>query len=80
MKPDLALKLLDRIMKWDDNRARQEFAWLSLMARLKYDGYRDFVAGARFIENLADWLQQFKPVERETAYSFIRRGLVPEQA
>jgi hypothetical protein len=76
MKQDLALKLLDRIMKWDDGRARQEFGWLSLMARLKYDGYRDFVAGARFIESLADWLQQFQQHEREPAYSFIRHYLV----
>jgi hypothetical protein len=46
------------------------------MARLKYDGYRDFQAGMRFIESLATWLQQFKANERETAYSFVRRTLV----
>ena len=41
------------------------------MARLKYDGYRDFQAGMRFIESLATWLQQFKPAERETAYTLL---------
>ena len=30
----------------------------------------------RFIESLATWLQQFKPHERETAYTFVRRSLV----
>ena len=53
-----------------------EFLWLRLMARLKYDGYRDFQAGMRFIESLATWLQQFKPEERETAYAFVRHTLV----
>lgn len=60
----------------DRRRARDEFRWLRLIARLKYDGYRDFQAGMRFIESLATWLQQFKPEERETAYSFVRCTLV----
>lgn len=47
------------------------------MARLKYDGYRDFQAGMRFIESLATWLQQFKSAEqRRTAYDFVRNALV----
>ena len=76
MNQDLGLRILGRIMDWDDDRAREEFAWLKLMARLKYDGYRDFQAGMRFIESLATWLQQFEPHERETAYAFVRRTLV----
>ena len=75
MKEDLALKVLSQIMKWDDERARTEFAWLRLMSRLKYDGYRDFQAGMRFLESLAVWLQQFAPDERETAYTFVRKTL-----
>ncbi len=63
-------------MNWSDDRAREEFRWLRLMARLKYDGYRDFQAGMRFIESLVTWLQQFKPAERETAYGFVRKTLV----
>jgi hypothetical protein len=63
-------------MAWSDERGREEFRWLRLMARLKYDGYRDFQAGMRFIESLATWLQQFVPQERETAYAFVRRTLV----
>ena len=77
MNQDLGLKVLGQIMQWDDDHARREFAWLRLMARLKYDGYRDFQAGMRFIESLVTWLQQFKqPQERETAYAFVRRTLV----
>jgi hypothetical protein len=76
MDQRLGLDILSRIMNWSDDRARREFAWLRLMARLKYDGYRDFLAGVRFIESLATWLQQFALEERETAYSFVRNQLV----
>ena len=76
MNQDLALKILGQIMSWNDDRAREEFQWLRLMARLKYDGYRDFQAGMRFVESLATWLQQFAPNERETAYAFVRHTLV----
>lgn len=77
MNQDLGLKVLGQIMKWDDDLARQEFAWLRLIARLKYDGYRDFQAGMRFIESLVTWLQQFQSEqERKTAYDFIRHTLI----
>lgn len=77
MNQVLGLRVLGQIMQWDDGRARREFAWLRLMARLKYDGYRDFQAGMRFIESLVTWLQQFKQLrERETAYTFMRDALV----
>ena len=73
---NLGLEVLGQIMKWTDDRAGKEFDWLKLMSRLKYDGYRDFQAGMRFIESLATWLQQFKPQEREAAYAFVRSTLV----
>lgn len=76
MNQDLALRVLSQIMQWSDERARDEFEWLRLMARLKYDGYRDFQAGARFVERLAAWLQQFAMDERELAYTFLRNSLV----
>lgn len=72
----LGLKVLSQIMQWDDERARNEFEWLRLMARWKYDGYQDFLAGVRFIESLAAWLQQFTPPERETAYNLVRKDLL----
>ena len=76
MNEDLGLRVLGKIMSWDDDCARKEFAWLRLMARLKYDSYQDFQAGMRFTESLATWLQQFQPDEREAAYDFVRRTLV----
>jgi len=76
MKAELALRVLGQIMQWDGDRAREEFAWLRLMARLKFDRYQGYLAGARFLESLADWLQQFEMPERETAYQFIRDHLV----
>jgi len=76
LNQELGLKILSYIMAWSDDRARTEFAWLRLMARFKYDDYSDFLAGVRFIESLATWLQQFSPAERETAYGFVREELV----
>ena len=77
MKQDLAVRVLSQIMSWSDERARKELEWLRLIARLKYDGYRDFQAGMRFIESLATWLQQFdESSERETAYQFVRESLI----
>ncbi len=77
MKQDFILGKLAEIMQWDTEQARTEFAWLRLMAQMKYDGYQDFLAGARFVESLADWLQQFSAIEeRVTAYDFVRETLV----
>ncbi len=74
---DFILGKLSEIMLWDTDRSRDEFAWLNLMAKMKYDGYQDFRAGVRFVESLADWLQQFPThPERETAYGFMREHLV----
>jgi hypothetical protein len=63
-------------MNWDDETAADEYGWLRLMSLLKYDGYRDYLAGVRFDESLAGWLQQFEPADRSVAYQFIRRRLV----
>lgn len=76
MKQDFILGKLAEIMSWDTDQSRNEFAWLRLMSRMKFDGYQDFLAGARFVESLADWLQQFKQEDRKTAYDFVRTSLV----
>lgn len=76
MKQELARRCLSSLMGWDSERARKEFAWLDLISRLKYDSYRGYFAGARFIESLLDWLQQFDQDEREIAYQFVRERLV----
>lgn len=77
MNGNLALGLLSDLMGWSDERSRDEFEWLRLMSRLKYDGYRDFCAGMRFVESFANWIQQFQsPDERNIAYRFVRERLV----
>lgn len=76
MNLEFILGKLGEIMRWDTDRSRAEFAWLGLMAKIKYDGYQDFRAGARFVESLADWLQQFPHGRREAAYDFVRNHLV----
>lgn len=76
MNRDLALRVLGDIMSWTDERATDEFRWLRLISAAKYDDYSEFLAGARFIENLAAWLQQFAQADREAAYLFVRSRLV----
>ena len=76
MESRLALRVLGEIMGWSDEQAEKEFRWLRLMARLKYDGYEDFRAGARCLESLATWLQQFAKEDRSAAYEFVRRRVI----
>jgi len=76
MKTATALRLLGSVMQWTDEVAQKEFAWMQIMARLKYDDYRDFLAGMRFLECLVAWLQQFKEEDRPAAYSFVRNRVV----
>jgi hypothetical protein len=76
MESRLALRVLGEIMGWSDEQAEKEFRWLTLMAKLKYDAYEDFRAGARCLENLATWLQQFSKEDRGAAYDFVRRRLI----
>lgn len=58
MNRKLGLKILGQIMGWDkedSDEARTEFNWLLFMSAYKYDGYQDYLAGARFIEHLCTW-------------------------
>ena len=76
MRETLALRLLGRIMDWNEETASEEFGWLRVMSRLKHDDYRDYLAGVRFVESLAGWLQQFEAGDRAAAYDFVRHRLV----
>ena len=77
MNKELGLKVLGQIMGWDNDQARVEFRWLSFMSAYKYDGYHGYVVGARFLESLVTWLQQFeKKEERKIAYAFIKENLI----
>lgn len=73
----LGLRLIANIMGWeDDGVATAEYSWLRLISSAKYDGYSDFRAGSRFVENLAIWLKQFDPDDRQVAYEFVKHRLV----
>ena len=76
MKQEFVLGKIDALMDWTSEEAASEFAWLRLMSRMKYDDYQDFLAGIRFLESLADWLQQFPQHERQYAYNIVRTRLV----
>jgi hypothetical protein len=76
VRRELALRLLGRVMTWDQGDAQEEFQRLSLLERFKYDSYAEFVAGSRFIESLARWLQQFTPADRSAAYDFVKRRML----
>lgn len=73
----LGLNLISEIMGWsEDGEISREHEWLHLMSAIKFDGYSDFRAGSRFVENLAIWLRQFEPADRTTAYQFVKNRLV----
>lgn len=72
----LALELVADVMKWDNEVATREYAWLRLVSSMKYDGYSDFRAGVRFLESLVSWLRQFDEPDRAAAYSFVKERLV----
>jgi hypothetical protein len=76
MNEALALKLLRQIMEWDEETATREYRWIRLMSLLKFDGYRDYVAGVRFSESLAGWLSQFDLHDRAAAYDFVKTRLI----
>lgn len=76
MHERLALRLLRQLMLWDEETATREYRWIRLVSRMKYDGYRDYLAGVRFAESLAGWLAQFASADREAAYQFVKTRLI----
>jgi hypothetical protein len=72
----LALNLVADVMKWDNEVATREYAWLRLISSMKYDGYSDFRAGVRFLESLVSWLRHFEEADRGAAYAFVKERLV----
>lgn len=66
-------------MSWDDIQPDtvESLRRIQVLARHKYDTYERFHPGRKFIESLADWLQQFSPGdERAVALSFVERHLI----
>lgn len=53
-----------------------DLADLEFMARYKYNHYDMYLPGMRFMDQLAIWLDQFDPSDRESALRIIRRKLI----
>lgn len=71
----LLLKLTFEICDADEISSNNKF-FLN-MAKFKYDGYKQFAPGMRFIERLALWLNQFDNLQdRKIALDFIKEFLV----
>jgi hypothetical protein len=76
MNEQLALRTLSNLLNWDQE-AQDEFAWLRLMSKYKYDAYQGYEPGLRFFESLIGWLHQFEDVaDRKTAYQFLKLRLM----
>ena len=77
MREELAEQLLLAEMNWDIQTANEEINKLRYLTAVKYDNYRNFGVGKRFLESLVLWLRQFKTVdERKIAYNFIMKRLL----
>lgn len=77
MKESLAEELLGKVMDWATPKAKEEIPKLKYLAEAKYDSYRNFEPGRRFLESMILWLHQFKTLkERHAAYDFIKDNLL----
>jgi len=73
----LAIKLLGLALSWDTEQGKEAINKLEYLAAAKYDGYRNFDAGNRFLESLILWLRQFKNLDqRKCAYSFVMKQML----
>src|ERR1700722_3867292 len=76
MRDRLAERLLSTVMGWDSTQVRHQLRGLQTLAGIKYDGYGNFSPGAKFIESLAVWLNQFPIGRRQLALEFVQDELV----
>ncbi len=76
MRDELAERLLAVVMSWTPADVARERPRLQALADYKYDEYPQFSPGLRFVESLAQWLQQFDPADRPLAYDFVLQKLL----
>ncbi len=77
MNKQIAMELLGRELNWGTEVATEELSKLEYLSAVKYDSYRNFEAGNRFLESLILWLRQFNMVEeRICAYNFLKKKLL----
>ncbi len=77
MRDQNAEQLLAKVMEWrDEDAVRLEVPRIQLLADFKYDHYKRFAPGKRFVENLALWLNQFEASDRIDALNFVLLKLI----
>jgi hypothetical protein len=76
VRDSLAERLLSTVMDWDSTQVRHQLGELQTLAGIKYDEYGNFGPGAKFIESLAGWLNQFPMERRQLALDFVLNELV----
>ena len=77
MKDDNAAQLLATVMGWKEPDVIQAHApSLQLLADYKYDQYKRYGPGKRFVESLALWLVQFEERDRANALSLVQDKLI----
>ena len=77
MRDELAERLLQHALDWDIPTAKEEIGKLRYLSAVKYDTYRNFEPGKRFMESLVLWLRQFDSThERKVAYEFVTTRLL----
>lgn len=77
MDNKLAIKLLGLALNWDTEQGNEALNKLEYIAAAKYDGYRNFDAGNRFLESFILWLRQFNDLnQRKCAYKFVTERML----
>lgn len=77
MEEKLSERLLSIELGWDIEIAQNEISKIRYLAAVKYDGYRNFEPGRRFMESLVLWLRNFDTRdEKISAYQFAMNRMV----
>src|SRR5262245_31442620 len=77
MKDINAQELLATVMGWtEQDVVQQHVPILQLLADYKYNNYKRYSTGKRFIESLALWLEQFAEDDRAPALELVQRRLI----
>lgn len=72
-----AQKLLTTVMGWSSlEDVSEHVPKIQLLADYKYDSYQRFSPGRRFVESLANWLNQFESEDREKALKVVLDRLI----
>lgn len=79
MKLEIVQGLLHKVASdmFNDDELADNGIFFQTMAKFKYDGYKQFAPGMRFLERFALWLQQFDDInDRKIAFNFVKNKLI----